>query len=67
MIGAVPTGLRDIFLFAYPTLKGGASIHCAYGAGLEAGSRLSDCTNREKRRRSLDSSLRRLARDDRVL
>jgi hypothetical protein len=32
-MSAVPTGLRGIAGFAYPTLKRGANNHCAYGAG----------------------------------
>lgn len=38
-LGAVPTGLRNPFLFAFPALKGGANKYCAYGAGDLAGLR----------------------------
>ena len=35
-VSAVPPGLRCIQGDAFPTLKRGASNHCAYGAGGEA-------------------------------
>ena len=41
VFGAVPTGLRAVDLYSFPTLKRGARIQCAYGAGFDA--RLQEC------------------------